>query len=143
LHGRQDKRISLLKELGMAKKKVEKRKYPRVKDAHISLKVKSKDTDIITKSLDISASGVYCKLEKEMPLMSRIRIILIIPKIQTGGEKSTQNLKIETDGVVVREHPVIENGKIIHYDAAIFFDNISIKDRESILDYISSRTGGK
>ena len=126
----------------MTKKKVEKRQYPRVKDVNVSLKVKSKDDDIITKSLDISASGVYCKLEKEMPLMSRIKIILIIPKIQSG-EKSTQNIKIETDGVVVREHPVIENGKIIHYDAAIFFDNMSVKDREHILSYINSRAEGK
>lgn len=107
----------------------EKRKYPRIKDGNISLKVKSGDIDIITKSLDISASGIYCKVQKEVPVMSRIKSILILP----GGAK------VETDGVVVREHPVIEDGRITHYDVAIFFDNISAKDREAILAYIQKK----
>lgn len=118
----------------------EKRKYPRLRDDKISLKVKSGGADIITKSLDISASGVYCKLEKEIPLMSRIKVILIMPKVAEDGKPTTQSVKIETDGVVVREHPVIVNEKIKHYDAAIFFDNISLKDREALLNYINTRT---
>lgn len=117
----------------------EKRKYARVKDANVSLKVKLPDIDIITKSLDISASGVYCKVEKEIPLMSRIKVILIVPKSETGGPESGQTQKIETDGVVVREHPVIAGDKIAHYDVAIFFDNISAKDRTILLDYTAKK----
>jgi len=124
-------------------KKADKRKYPRVKDANISLKVKSGDIDIITQSLDISASGVYCKVEKEIPLMSRIKILLILPKSKDGPSEAAQTSKIETDGVVVREHPVIVNGRINHYDVAIFFDNISTKDRESILSYIDQKAKDK
>jgi len=122
-------------------RKNEKRKYPRVKDGNISLKVKSGDNiDIITKSLDISASGLYCKVEKEIPLLSRIKILLILPKSKSGASGAVQTTKIETDGVVVREHPVIMDGRIAHYDLAIFFDNISAKDRESILGYINGKT---
>jgi len=113
----------------------EKRKYVRLKDEGVSLKVKSGDIDIITKSLDISASGVYCKVEKEIPLMSRIKVMLIVPRINKGGSTDPQTVKIETDGVVVREHPVIIHGKIAHYDVAIFFDNISAKDRKVLLEY--------
>lgn len=122
----------------------EKRKYPRVKDDNVSLKVKVEDIDFITKTLDISASGVYCKVEKEIPLMSRIKIILILPKakVPSGGGEA-QTVKIETDGVVVREHPVIRGGKIVHYDVAVFFDNISTKDREAILGYINQKTKNK
>ncbi|MBN1354139.1 MAG: PilZ domain-containing protein [Candidatus Omnitrophica bacterium] len=117
----------------------DKRKYPRLKDEGISLKVKSGNIDIITKSLDISASGVYCKVENEIPLLSRIKVILIIPKFKKGVHKHAQTVKIETDGVVVREHPVIVDDKIVHYDIAIFFDNISSKDRELLLDYINKK----
>ena len=117
----------------------EKRKYARIKDEGVSLKVKSSDIDIITKSLDISASGVYCKVEKEIPLMSRIKVILIVPKMKTDGAEEAQTVKIETDGVVVREHPVIVQGKIAHYDVAIFFDNISAKDRKVLLEYTQKR----
>ena len=119
----------------------EKRKYPRVKDEGVSLKVKSGDVDIITKSLDISASGIYCKVEKEIPLMSRIKVILIVPKTDCDKDlsESPQTVKVETDGVVVREHPVIAQGKIVHYDIAIFFDNISAKDRKTLLEYTQKR----
>lgn len=121
----------------------EKRKYPRLKDENISLKVKAGDIDIITKTLDISASGVYCKLEKEVPIMSRIRVMLILPKTKADTSGRPETTKIQTDGVVVREHPVIVNGKIAHYDVAIFFDNIATKDREAILEYINQRAQNK
>ena len=117
----------------------EKRKYTRVKDDGISLKVKASDIDIITKSLDISASGVYCKVDKEIPLMSRIKIMLIVPKPKAQSNSAEQTVKIETDGVVVREHPVIVQGKIAHYDVAIFFDNISARDRKVLLEYTTMR----
>lgn len=120
----------------------EKREYPRLRDANISLKVKSRDIDIITKSLDISASGVYCKVEKEIPLMSRIRVVLIVPKPKRDTA-APRTAKIETDGVVVREHPVIIDGGIAHYDVAIFFDNISAKDREALLEYTNQRAQNK
>ncbi len=124
-------------------KQDEKRGYPRLRDANISLKVKSNDIDIITKSLDISASGVYCKVEKEIPLMSRIRVVLIVPRPKTDNALAPQIVKIETDGVVVREHPVIIGKKIAHYDVAIFFDNISAKDRKALLEYTNQRAHNK
>jgi len=117
-------------------KGAEKRKYPRLQDANVSLKVKSEKSNVITESLNISASGVYCKVQEEIPLMSRIKIILILPKLQIKESPAPKNVKIETDGVVVREHPVIIDGKIEHYDVAIFFDNISARDRELIKEYI-------
>lgn len=114
----------------------ERRKYPRIKDEKISLKVKSEQFDTtISQSLNISASGVYCKVDKQIPLMSRVKIILMLPSDIKGGKMK----KVDTDGVVVREHPVTENGKILHYDVAVFFDNLSAKDRETIKDYIARR----
>lgn len=127
----------------MSKENKEKRKYTRLRDENISLKVKSGAIDIITKSLDISASGVYCKVEKEIPIMSRIKVILILPRVKRTNFGESQTVKIETDGVVVREHPVIVDEKIMHYDVAIFFDNISAKDREAIREYINQRSRNK
>ncbi|GAG39658.1 unnamed protein product, partial [marine sediment metagenome] len=53
--------------------------------------------------------------------------------------EARETAKIETDGVVVREHPVLKDGKIAHYDVAIFFDNISARDREALLEYINQK----
>jgi len=121
--------------------KDEKRRHPRVKDEGISLKVRSGDVDIITKSLDISASGVYCKVEKEIPVMSRIKVILILPLSPKDRQDARESAKIETEGVVVRGHPVIVDGKIEHYDIAVFFDNISAKQKECLLEYVGKKTG--
>lgn len=116
----------------------ERRKYPRIADDKISLKVKAAQFDAtISQSLNISASGVYCKVDKELPLLSRVKIILMLP---LGTDRKEKLNKIETEGVVVREHPVIEDGKVLHYDVAIFFDNLSSKDRQTIKEYIAKST---
>jgi len=113
----------------------ERRKYPRVTNDKISLKVKTDLFDAtISQSLNISASGVYCKVDKEIPLLSRVKILLMLPL--ENENKTIRITKVETDGVVVREHPVIEGGKLLHYDVAIFFDNLSSKDRETVKEYV-------
>lgn len=112
---------------------VERRAFPRVHDEGLSLKLNTGNFDTVTHTLDISASGIYCKIDKEIPLMSKVRLKLMVP----DSPKSVQELDV--DGVVVREHPVIIDGVIRHYDAAIFFDNLSAKNREMIQTYIASK----
>lgn len=119
--------------------KEEKRKCHRIKDENISLKVKTDGIDIITKTLDISASGVYCKVSREIPLLSRIKILLILPKPGRISSKDGKSTKIETEGVIVREHPVVIDGRIDHYDVAIFFNNISLKDKKRLQEYVNSK----
>lgn len=103
----------------------ERRTFPRIKDEGLSLKLNAGDFDTTTHTLNVSASGIYCKVDREIPLMSRVRVALMLPE------------KLEVDGVVVREHPVIIDGAIKHYDIAIFFDSLSKKNRDMIQDYIS------
>jgi len=113
----------------------ERRRFPRVKNSRIALTLKTDKFDAsISNSLNISASGVCCKVDKEIPLMSRVKIVLMFGSAE--GNKKAKPQRIETEGVVVREHPVIENGKVVHYDAAIFFDSLSEQDRNVIKDYI-------
>ena len=118
----------------------ERRNFPRVKDEELSLKLRLDDFDSITHTMNISSSGVYCKLGKELPLMSRVRLKLMVPETPKA-DKATRELDV--DGVVVREHPVIIDGVIKHYDAAIFFDNLSAKSREIIQNYISCKKKGE
>lgn len=115
----------------------ERRTFPRVHDEGLALKLHSGDFDTMTHTLDISASGIYCKIDKEIPLMSKVRIKLMVP------ESSKTVRELDVDGVVVREHPVIIDGVIRHYDAAIFFDNLSAKNREMIQAYIASKGRGE
>ena len=115
----------------------ERRSFPRVKDEGLALELHLDDFDTVTHTLNVSASGIYCKIDKEIPLMSRVRLKLMVPDpVSTPKE-------LNVDGVIVREHPVIIDGVVKHYDAAIFFDNLSTKDREVIQNYIACNKKGE
>ena len=116
--------------------KAERRKYPRVKDKNISIKLSSEGVDTITQSLDVSASGIYCKVKKHIPLMSRVQLVLTLHG--KDGQSGISNMDVE--GIVVREHPVIENGRVHHYDLAIFFDSLLPKHRKKLAHYISQKS---
>lgn len=114
----------------------ERRRSPRVEDGALSIRLKLGDYDNVTHTLNLSTSGIYCKVDKEIPLMSKVRLMLMIP----GAPKEEKGpLSIEVDGVVVREHPVIINGEVKHYDCAIFFDSLPARDAEIISEYIANK----
>lgn len=116
----------------------ERRRAPRLADEGVSLEVKGGGFDIMTHTLNISASGIYCKVEKEIPLMSRVQLMLMIPDPSRDGKGQTA---VEVDGVVVRQHPVIIDGQVKHYDIAIFFENLPLKYRDLISGYIARKKG--
>jgi len=114
----------------------ERRKFPRIHDEGLSLKLDTGDFDTMTHTTDISASGVYCKVGREIPLMSRVKLAIMVPDM-TKEDKASKPLEIE--GVVVREHPVIIDGAVKHFDVAIFFDNLTEKDKNVIQSYIEEK----
>ncbi len=116
--------------------KVERRKHPRIVDKDISIELSGDGVDAITQSLDVSASGVYCKVACRIPLMTRVQIVLSLPAKSTSSSSKIMNL----DGVVVREHPVKKDGAVDHYDVALFFNTLLPKERRVLVDYINKRT---
>lgn len=116
-------------------RRVERRRYPRIKDKDISVKLTEGGADTITQSLDVSASGIYCKVSKRIPLMTRVQIVLSFP----GRTKKSKPIEMELDGVVVREHPVKKAGKVQHYDIAIFFNTLMPKERDRLIKYITRK----
>ncbi len=116
----------------------ERRRAARIHDEELSLELHAGNVDAVTHTLNISASGLYCKVDREMPLMSRVNLMLMIPDASAGA---SQTRSVEVEGVVVRAHPVIIDGAIKHYDVAIFFDNLSPKARELITAYIARKKG--
>lgn len=117
--------------------RVERRKHPRIKNKDISIQLSSDGVSAITQSLDVSASGVYCKVDKKIPVMTRVQIVLSFPSLKDPASSTTMKL----DGVVVREHPVRKDGKIVHYDVAIFFNTLLPREREKLIKHINSRSG--
>jgi PilZ domain-containing protein len=113
----------------------ERRKHPRIKDTTIDVKLSGDGFNAITQSLDISASGIYCKVPNKLPVMTRIQVILTVPNFK----KNDPPVKLNIDGIVVREHPVKKDGKIQHYDVAIFFNMLMPAERELLIKYIDKK----
>ena len=114
----------------------ERRKFPRIHDEGLSLKLDVGGSGTMTHTTDISASGIYCKVGREIPLMSRVKLTLMMPGKDREDRASNP---LEVDGVVVREHPVIIDGAVKHFDVAIFFDSLSEKDKSAIEAYIERK----
>ena len=101
----------------------ERRISPRISHK-LSLTVKAGSFDLVTESLNISSSGVYCQTGTLIPAMTKVNILLVLP------DKS----KLRCKGVVVRcekSHKLSDK-----FNTAIFFNEISIRDSECLLSYI-------
>ena len=114
----------------------ERRKFPRIHDEGLTLKLDAGDFGTMTHTTDISVSGLYCKIGSEVPLMSRVKLTIMVPDT-TKVDIALSPL--EVDGVVVRQHPVIIDGVVKHFDVAIFFDNLSERDKNIIQGYIGKK----
>lgn len=126
----------------MAVKKATKRERRRSErvDAKVSMRVEGThdggSTQIVTESQNISSSGVYCMSSHYLPLMSKVQLTLVMPRIP--GHDTPQEL-IKCEGIVVRcelsksrkhEHP---------YELACMFAELPGARRQRIDDFITWR----
>src|SRR3989338_8822883 len=62
----------------MSRPKVERRKHLRVEEK-IPLKIKDEGFDTISVTKNISCSGVFCQVDGYFPLLSKVKIVLLLP----------------------------------------------------------------
>jgi len=108
----------------------ERRKDPRVRN-NIPVKIFNTDGDQVTETANVSRSGAYCRVEKYIEPMTKLKINLLIP-VKKNDKLSSK--KINCSGVVVRAEPI--PGKE-GFNIAIFFNDISQKDADIVSDYVS------
>lgn len=113
---------------------IERRRHPRA-DTHIPLKLSQEEWDIVTETVNISRSGAYCRVNRRVPLMTKLQIQILLP-LRKDDKSVTKT--IHCQGVVVRVEPSTDEG---HYNVALFFNEISKRDAETIADYVSSCFG--
>lgn len=109
----------------------ERRKHIRV-PVQLPLKLLGDEADFITQSINLSCGGVYCEVDNYIPVMTRLKIVMLIP----AGKKSH---KIECEGIVVRIEPEHSQTPTNHYRIAIFFNRIKRSDRIKISEYVRKR----
>jgi len=109
----------------------ERRQSPRV-NRNIPLKISSDDGDVVTQSWNLSRSGVYCRVNRYIDPMTKLKIHLLLP-LRKNQKVTTK--KLSCRGVVVRSESVPGTPE---YNVAIFFNEINNKDADNISTYITA-----
>lgn len=112
----------------------EKRGYPRVR-AKLPLKIVDRESVIIAQAENISCSGLYCKVDRLIPSITKVSMTLFVP-VYSKVHKRTRK-KININGVVVRSEPVNRDSSSDGYYTAIFFSNLKKQDKDIISKYVS------
>lgn len=107
----------------------ERRRHPRI-ETQLPLKLFAQEADFITQSVNLSCGGVLCEINEYIPVMTRLKILMLLPR----GRKRSQ--KIECEGIVVRIEPDQPQNNRNHYRVAIFFNRMKKTDRAKIAEYV-------
>lgn len=87
---------------------------------------------MVTETANISRSGLYCKVNRYIEPMTKLKVCLLLPLRKNGKDVTKQ---IMAQGVVVRAEQIAASDD---HNIAIFFSEIAQRDAESIADYVSS-----
>jgi hypothetical protein len=106
---------------------LERRRHPRVAK-ELALKIKTDKYDLVTRTQNLSCIGAYCSVNKYIPALTKLSIMLLLP---TKG-KNTHS-KVQCKGVVVRTEDNPPSG----FNVAIYFNDINQHEKEKISKYIN------
>ena len=109
----------------------ERRESPRAA-SRIAMVLDHETAVLNTNSENISASGAYCTVTRFIPLMTKLQVRLELP-----GESASKAIRCE--GVVVRIDPPHPSGARTRYSVAIFFSDLSERDRSHLAHFVHQR----
>ena len=109
----------------------ERRRAPRV-DTRVPLSLGERTAELLTTTHNISASGAYCTVRKFLLPMTKLQVRLELPH---NGRTSL----IECQGVVVRTEPAQAAPRRTTYRVAIFFLDLSDRNRIWLSQFVQTR----
>lgn len=114
----------------MSKDTAERRRYPRSRRG-MPLLTDAGGPGVLNHVDNISANGVLCHTVKPIPLMTRMNIVLELPK--PSGQR------IEAEGIVVRCDP--EDKGDDHFKVAILFTKLDDEAQQAIHEFVEHDLG--
>jgi len=115
------------KELTMAPMGDDRRRYPRSRRG-LPLLSDASGPGVLNHVDNISANGVLCHTVKPIPLMTRMRIVLDLPK--------QFERRVDAEGIVVRCEPDAQGDD--RFRVAILFSKLDDEDHEALRQYVES-----
>ena len=86
---------------------VERRRHPRMNE-RVQFRLKAKDFDVATETINLSCLGAYCQVNKNISLMTSLKIVLALP----NGDQGKEFEYVECNGVVVRVEQVSSEANV-------------------------------
>lgn len=105
----------------------ERRRYPRSRRGFPMI-VDEAGPGVLNHVDNISGNGVLCHTLKPIPLMTKLSMVLQLPKPETR--------RIECEGIVVRCEPHEQGDD--HFKVAILYTKMSEEDYMAIMDFVDS-----
>lgn len=107
----------------------DRRRHPRAK-GNIPVKICGEEIDAVTETKNLSRSGAFCRVNKYIDPMTKLKIQLLL-SYKKNGKAITK--KVACEGVIVR----IEKAHGEEwYNTAVYFNDIAEKDACAITDYV-------
>ena len=91
------------------------------------------DGDHEARIRDVSRSGVCFYLDRRVPEMTVLRMVLDVPAAERGGPP------LVGGGVVVRCRPIAD--LVDHYEIAVYLHDMNESDRDRLESYVAVRAG--
>ena len=110
---------------------VERRVAPRISE-RIQFAIIEGATVIQAESKNLSTSGADCLIDKFIAPMTKLEVAFELPR-------KPHAVTIRSTGVVVRIEPVVTANQRGQYFMAVFFSDLSTRDRESIAQFVRER----
>lgn len=109
----------------------ERRSSPRIAE-RLTLAVTDGGNVIEAETKNISVSGVYCNVSRFIAPMTKLQVQFEVPN---GSRKAS----IRCTGVVVRAEPAVTSGGEGRFHIAVFFSDLSSRNREAIAQFVRQR----
>lgn len=116
----------------------ERRRTPRVSE-RVPLGITEGGTTLEAETVNLSAAGAYCTLDRFLAPMTKLQLDYELPDPAGGGALSGRRVRIRCAGVVVRSAPVIVSPDKGRYHVAIFFTDLSERDRSALSRFVRQR----
>lgn len=116
----------------------ERREHPRY-ESEFAVQLAVRDAEkaggaLVSQSRNLSLGGIYCRVNRYLPVLTKLQLTLLLPFRSKKGETKTQVLR--TDGVVVRTVPEEEKEGLSDYEIACAFLGIDDDSKKTLARYI-------
>ncbi len=106
----------------------DRRGYPRI-ERRLPFRIAVGQDVLSAQTLDLSCSGVNCRVDRPIPEMTRLQVVLALIR----GADAEAVIYVECEGIVVRCEPEPDGAR---HQVAVFFHDISASERNKLDRYI-------